>query len=179
MGSHSRFFQSSDNDRGWYIDNWRRGAINWTSSTTVSRHSVQFCIMVNSIETNSTKSSIISGKAVSLKKSVQKGAKAIARPFKKLKKSISTPLTRSIRSRSSTTSDNENADHGNEPSADSQGDGSGSEPEDELTPQEELSTLFNYHLIINTNYICVRGTPGALALTHLHLLQIGCRFPVP
>jgi hypothetical protein len=135
--------------------------------------------MVNSIETNSTKSSIISGKAVSLKKSVQKGAKAIAQPFKKLKKCISTPLTRSMRSRSSTTSDNENTDHGNEPSADSQGDGSGSEPEVELTPQEELSTLFNYHLVINTNYICIRGTPGALALAHLHLLQIGCRFPAP
>jgi hypothetical protein len=131
--------------------------------------------MANSIETNSTKSSIISGKAASLKKSVRKGAKAITWPFKKLKKSISTASMRSIYSLASTTdatSDNKNANHGNEPSADGQGDSSGSEPEVELTPQEELSTLFNHHLIINTNSICVRGTAGALALTHLHVLQI-------
>jgi len=149
MGLHNRFSQSSDNDQGQYIDNWRRGAIKWTSSDTVSRYSNQFCIMANSIETNSTKSSIISGKAASLKKSVQKSAKAIARPFKKLKKSISDALTRLIRSRSTAAisiSDHENADHGNEPSADGQGDISRSEPEVELTPQEELSTLFNYHL---------------------------------
>ena len=125
--------------------------------------------MANSIETNSIKSSIISGKAASLKKSVQKGAKAISRPFKKLKKSISDASTCSIRSRSIAAisiSDRENADHGNEPSADGQGDISRSVPEVELTPQEELSSSFNYH------YIYVRGGPGALALTHLHLLQI-------
>jgi hypothetical protein len=144
MGLHNRFAQSSD--QGQYIDNWHQGAIKWTLSDTVSRYSNQFCIMANSIENNSTKSSIISGKATSLKKSVQKGAKAIARPFKKLKKSISTASMRSIRSCSSTTvssSDNENVGHDNESNADGQGDGGGSEPEVELTPQEELSTSFN------------------------------------
>ena len=55
----------------------------------VSQHLDPFCIMAKSIKTNSTKSSIISGKAMSLKKSVLKGPKAIAQPFKKLKKSIS------------------------------------------------------------------------------------------
>ena len=98
--------------------------------------------MVNSIETNSTKSSI-SGKATSLKKSVKKGAKAIACPFKKLKKSISTILMPSISSdRSSiaiSISDNENANHDEESSINSQGDSNKSEPEVELTPQEELS----------------------------------------
>jgi hypothetical protein len=101
--------------------------------------------MVNPIETNSTKSSIISGKATSFKKSVQKGAKAISRPFKKLKKSISTASTRLICSRSSITisiSDNKNVDCDNEFSINGQGDGSRSEPEVELTPQEELSTSF-------------------------------------
>jgi hypothetical protein len=123
--------------------------------------------MVNSTETNSTKSSI-SGKAASLKKSVQKATKTIARPFKKLKKSISTASIPSIRSRSPSISDNE---YGNEPSTDGQDDGGGIDPEVELTPQEELSTWFNY-LVIYTNDICIRRAPGALALTHLHLLQI-------
>ena len=98
--------------------------------------------MVNSIKTNSTKSSI-SGKAASLKKSVQKGAKAVARPFKKLKKSISTISTPSIHSRRSSIaisiSDNENADRDEETSINSQGDGNKSEPAVELTPQKELS----------------------------------------
>jgi len=119
-----QFDQSSDDEQAHYIqvDNWRRGAIKWTSSTTVSR-SVPFCIMANSSETNSTKS-IASGKAASLKKSVQKGAKAIARPFKKLKKTISTSaaLMCSICSRSSTTtlpiSDNERVSHGDESNTD-------------------------------------------------------------
>ena len=105
--------------------------------------------MANSIETNSTKSSIVSGKATSLKKSVQKGAKAISRPFKKLKRSISDASMHSIHYCSAAAisiSDCENADHGNEPSTDGQGDSSRSEPEVELTPQEELSTSFNYHL---------------------------------
>jgi hypothetical protein len=138
IGSQNGFAKSSDDDQGQYIDNWRRGAIKWTSSITVSQYPNRFCIMVNSIETNSTnstKSSVISGKALSLKKSVQKGVKAIARPFKKLKKSISTASTRSIRSRSSTTF----SDYVDESSINGQGDGGRSEPEVELTPQEQLS----------------------------------------
>ena len=102
-----------------------------------------------------------------------KGVKAIAWPFKKLKKSISTASISSIRSRTTgSISDNKDVDRGNEPSADSQDDGDGIEPEVEMTPQEELCTLFNNNLVFYTNEICIRGTPGALALTHLHLLQI-------
>ena len=71
--------------------------------------------MVNSTETNSTKSSI-SGKAVSLKKSMRKGAKTIARPFKKLKKSLSTASIPLIRSRSPTTGSISDNEYGNEPS---------------------------------------------------------------
>jgi len=66
---------------------------------------------------------------------MQKGVKAIARPFKKLKKSISTALTHSICSHSSTTF----SDYINESSINGQGDGGRSEPEVKLTPQEELS----------------------------------------
>jgi hypothetical protein len=136
MGSHNSFAKSSDNDQGQFIDNWRRGAIKWNSSITVSQYSNRFCIMVNSIETISTKSSVISGKALSLKKLMQKGAKAIARPFIKLKKSISTGSTPSIRSRTSTTF-SDYVDGTNKSSVDGQGDGGRSEPE--VTPQEELS----------------------------------------
>src|ERR1700723_2018178 len=102
--------------------------------------------MVNSTETNSTKSSI-SGKAISLKKSMRKGAKTIARPFKKLKKSLSTASVPLIHSRSPTTGSISNNKYGNEPSTDSQDDGGGIDPEVEVTPQEELSTLFNYVVI--------------------------------
>jgi hypothetical protein len=129
--------------------------------------------MANSFETNSTKSSVISGKATSLKKSVQKDAKAITQPFKKLKKSLSATSMHSKHSRTSTTvssTDNEGVDPPNESSTDSQGDGGGSEPEVELTPQEELSMSFNCYLVVDTNYICIRGTPGALALANLHVL---------
>lgn len=113
--------------------------------------------MVNSIKTNSTKSSI-SGKATSLKKSVQKGAKAIAWPFKKLKKSISTASTRSICSCSSITvsvSDDEDVNRDDESSINGQGDSNRSEPEVELTPQEALSmsfiTILSSILIISTS----------------------------
>ena len=107
--------------------------------------------MMNLIKTNSTKSSI-SGKATSLNKSMQKGAKAIACPFKKLKKSISTVSTPSICScQSSITisiSDNENADRDEESSINSQGDSNKSEPEVKLTPQEELSMSFIIILLV-------------------------------
>jgi len=138
--------------------------------------------MENSIETNSTKSSVLSSKAMSLKKLVRKGAKAVTQPFKKLKKSLSTVLMPSKCSCSSTTvspTENEGVDPGNESSTDSKGDGSRSEPEVELTPEEELIMSSSYYLIVYTNYFCIRGTPGALVLTHLHVLQIGHHFPVP
>ena len=104
--------------------------------------------MANSIDTNSTKSSIISGKATSVKKSIQKSAKAIVRPFKKLKKSLSTASTRSIRFRSSAAlpiSDNKTVMHDEEPSISSkraQDDGE-SEPEVDLTPEEKLGMSIN------------------------------------
>ena len=74
MGLPKHFTQSGDNNQGQCIDNWHWGAINWT---VVSQYSDKFFIMANSIKTNSTKSSVISSKAMSLKKSVRKGAKAI------------------------------------------------------------------------------------------------------
>jgi len=99
--------------------------------------------MAKSTETSSAKSSIISGKAASLKRSVQKGAKAAARPFKKLKQSLSTS-SRSLHSRSSTTlpqSDNEAGNTNDNASShceDVHNSDSEPEPEPELTPEQEL-----------------------------------------
>lgn len=99
--------------------------------------------MVKLTETASTKSSTVSSKAGSLKQAARKGAKALIRPFKKLKKSISVA---SARSRSSTAlfpSDDEGPINGDRPSIDGgsihgSGSGSGSDPEVKLTPEQEL-----------------------------------------
>jgi hypothetical protein len=67
--------------------------------------------------------------------------------LKKLKKSISTAsthLTHSCLSTTDSISNNKSINCGNEPSTNS----GRSEPEVELTPQEELSMSFNSHLII-------------------------------
>jgi len=117
--------------------------------------------MAKSIETNSTMSSI-SGKATTLKKSVQNCAKTVARPFKKLKKSISTTSTHSIRSRRSsiTTSipDNENVNRDEESSIDGHSNGDRTKPEVKLTPQEELSMPF----IIILSFILIKSMSEAL-----------------
>jgi hypothetical protein len=91
--------------------------------------------MAKSTDTSSTKSSALSRKAASLKKTVQKGAKAIARPFKKLKTSISNASTSQPTSHSQSTmmlpvSD---IDPSNRSSIDS------GEPSVGLGPEEELS----------------------------------------
>ena len=49
--------------------------------------------MVQSAETSSTKSSLVSSKAASFKKSVKKTTRAVAQPFKKLKQSLSVSLS--------------------------------------------------------------------------------------
>ena len=109
--------------------------------------------MVRPAETSSTKSPLVSSKAASLKKSVKKTAKAVARPFKKLKQSLSVSSSRRLlRSQSSVVlplSDNEPGDDnelgdGNEPGDDTssggrQNAGDESEPEEaEITPEKEL-----------------------------------------
>jgi hypothetical protein len=94
--------------------------------------------MAKSADTTSTKSSVVSGKAASIKKTAKKSAQAIARPFKRFKQSLSgRSATRSTISRSSTVlpSDHEASDH--EP--DNGSARSGSEPE-ELTPEKELGS---------------------------------------
>jgi hypothetical protein len=95
--------------------------------------------MAKSTETSSTKtssSSVLSRKVASLKKTMQKGANAITRPFKKLKKSISTAsTTRSMHSAIPSPSDDEaagtNADCGS---------ARGSDDEIEISPEDELGT---------------------------------------
>jgi len=58
--------------------------------------------MAKSAETGSTKSSTISSKAASIKKTIKRSAKAIAQPFKKVKQSFYThSATCSIASHSS------------------------------------------------------------------------------
>jgi hypothetical protein len=99
--------------------------------------------MAKSAETMSTKSSLISSKAASLKKTVKKSAKAIGQPFKKFKQSLANCLTTcSTTSRSSTalpTSDHE-ADGVNDDGSAHSGD----EAEVELTPEQELGASMFY-----------------------------------
>jgi hypothetical protein len=94
--------------------------------------------MAKSAENSSTKSSL--SKAASLKASVKKGAKNIARPFKKLKQSFSNSSSRSSHSRASTVpalSDNEAGVTTNK-SGSERGSLDGNESEPELTPEQEL-----------------------------------------
>jgi hypothetical protein len=97
-----------------------------------------FFTMAKSADTGSTKSSSISGKAASLKKTLKRSTKAITRPFKKVKQPFSArSATHSIASRSSTAlppSDNEADD----PDVRSVTDNGSIEPEVELTPEQEL-----------------------------------------
>ena len=55
--------------------------MDWISSGKLS----EFFTMAKSADTTSTKSSIFSGKATSIKKTVKKSANTITRPFKKFK----------------------------------------------------------------------------------------------
>jgi hypothetical protein len=91
--------------------------------------------MVKSADASSTKSSAILSKAASLWKSVQKGAKAISRPFKKLKKSIAS-LTCSRSPASDAASDREDDDIIDRSNIDNRSSDSDSDPE--LTPEKQL-----------------------------------------
>lgn len=94
--------------------------------------------MSKSTETSSTKSSLVSRKAASLKNTVKKGAKVVTRPFKKIKQALSIS-SRSSLSRTSLslplsgneTSDNSGSERGSV-------DGNESNPEPGLTPKQEL-----------------------------------------
>ena len=94
--------------------------------------------MAKSTENSSTKSSL--SKAASLKASVRKGVKNIARPFKKLKQSFSNLSSHSLHSRASTVSslsDNEAGVTTNK-SGSKCGSLDDNESEPELTPEQEL-----------------------------------------
>src|ERR1700692_678805 len=71
--------------------------MDWISNGMLS----ELLTMAKSADTMSTKSSIISGKAVSLKKTVKKGMKVITQPFKKFKQSFSIHSAARSTSRSS------------------------------------------------------------------------------
>ena len=106
--------------------------------------------MAKSADSGSTKSSIISSKAASLKQTFKKGTKAVTRPFKKLKHSVSIrSATRSIPSRSSTPSDHEEAVGNNINSGtDNESAHDGSAPKVQLTPEQELGASY-FHLLCN------------------------------
>ncbi len=110
-------------------------------------------------EISSTKSSSISSKAASLKKSVKKGAKVLAQPFKKLKTSISAVASRSsgsirlIRSQSPSMAPGntgDDFDDGRSHRSGSDGDQSDSEPEGDLSPEAQLGAL---HKIFCLNHL--------------------------
>jgi len=89
--------------------------------------------MAKSTETGSTKSSSISSKAASLKKSVQK---KVARPFKKFKQTFS---IRSTSCSSTAPAPSENEDDGVDERSDSaSGNGGNAGSNVEVTPEEEL-----------------------------------------
>jgi hypothetical protein len=143
-----------------------------------SGKSSEFLTMAKSADTMSTKSSIISGKTASLKNTAKKSAKAITRPFKKFKQSISNrSARRSTTSRSSSAipaSDHE-ADGDNAKSvADNGSPRSSSEPEVELTPEQELGALLFYLLCDAMLIIYFRGSQTNLALAYLLILQTRC-----
>jgi hypothetical protein len=115
----------------------RHYKLDWISSGKLS----EFFTMAKSADTTSTKSSIFSGKATSIKKTVKKSANAITRPFKKFKQSLSgRSATQSTTSRASSIlpSDHEADGDNANTVADDRSAHSGSKPEVELTPAQEL-----------------------------------------
>jgi hypothetical protein len=89
---------------------------------------------------SSTKSSVLSGKGASLKNQVKQGAKALTRPFKKIKTSLSTSTSRST---ALPASDHETNIPSQRSSSDSgDGGGSGDEAEVQLSPEDRLGMCF-------------------------------------
>ena len=147
--------------------------MDWISNGMLS----ELLTMAKSADTMSTKSSIISGKAVSLNKTVKKGTKVITRPFKKFRQSCSIRSAAHSTSRSSMafpSSDHE-ANSDNDKSITDNGSGHGSsEPEVEFTPQQELG-LSSFYLLCDVMLIIYfRGAQKNLALAHLFILQTRC-----
>ena len=128
--------------------------------------------MAKSIKSTSSKSSIISTATASLKKTVRKSAKAVVRPLKKIRHSLSLRsegATRSTASRASTVvapSDNELDDPKEQSDADS-----GTDPE--LTLQQELGMLLSRLLCQTILFLTFhfRGGSKNLAIANLFIFQ--------
>jgi len=135
--------------------------------------------MAKSADSISTKSSIISSKAASLKQTFKKGTKAVTRPFKKLKHSVSIrSATRSIPSRSSTPSDREAVGNNINSATDNESAHDGSAPKVQLTPEQELGASY-FYLLCNAMIITYfRISQTNLALTHLFIFQTRRCLPV-
>ena len=106
--------------------------------------------MEKSVKSTSSKSSIISTKAVSVKKTIQKTAKAVVWPLKKLKKlkhllslglTISHSSTVAV-SNTKTNDSKQQSDADSESSHDSN-----SELDIELTLEQELGTLLSHYFV--------------------------------
>jgi hypothetical protein len=172
---HSAESQSRDNAEKYRdIESWIRKSINCTQSEVFL---LTLSIMALAAEASSTKSSLVSGKAASLKKTVQKGAKAITRPFKKLKQSFSSS-SRSSRSHSTMTlplSDNEPSNTSDKSGSERGSvDGNESEPEVELTPEQELGAYLLLSSLFHCIHISFRRAQNNLALPYLFIFQTRC-----
>jgi hypothetical protein len=171
--SHKRSAESQSHDNAEKyrdIESWIQKSINCTQSEVFL---LTLSIMALAAEASSTKSSLVSGKAASLKKTVQKGAKAITRPFKKLKQSFSSS-SRSSRSHSTTTlplSDNEPSNSDKSGSERGSVDGNESEPEVELTPEQELGVYLLLSSLFHCIHISFRRAQKNLALPYLFIFQ--------
>lgn len=124
-------------------------------------------MMAKSIKSTPSQSSIISTKAASVKKTVQKTAKAIVRPFKKLKHSLST-LSRSP---SVVAVSDTEVDDSKQSDVDSGSfHGSSEEPGPEPTPEQELSMLSS-HLFCQILTFHFRISSKDLAVANLLVFQ--------
>jgi hypothetical protein len=118
--------------------------------------------MAKSADSMSTKSSIISSKAASVKKTFEKGTKAVTRPFKKRKQSdLIDSATHSTRSRSSTPfppSDREAVGDNAGSATDNERSHDGSATKAQLTPEQELGTS-SFPLLCNAMLIIYFRVP--------------------
>ena len=107
--------------------------------------------MAKSAETMSNKSSLISSKAASLKKTVKKSAKAIGRPLKKFKQSIANRLTTHLTTSRSSTAlpiSDDKTDGFNDKSIGSDGSAHSSDgAEVELMPKQELGASISFFMM--------------------------------
>ena len=151
----------------------RHYKLDWIKNSKSS----EFFTMAKSVDTTSAQSSI-SSKATSIKKAVKKSTTVLTRPFKKFKQSISgRSATRLTTSHSSTVilpPDGEADDDNTNSVIDDGSAHGGSEPEAELTPEQELGSSLTSLYCDVILIIYFRAAQTNLALAYLLILQTRC-----